>query len=142
MCFKTKNRMFIIVNGGYFMPKFIEFELDKVRKFRMNMSSIARIEKRFGCAFAKIEHTNLKVEDFAYLLWATLEQKDREEIKDYIDLLNIIDEYINIKEVYALFTEIMQEAFGKNEQTPEIQNDEEIPEEEETQDGENLYPTL
>jgi hypothetical protein len=64
------------------MKKHVERKLDKIRKFRLSFMAQSRIEKNFGKPFGKIDMDELMAEDFAYILWATLEQADREKI-DY-----------------------------------------------------------
>jgi len=108
--------------------KFVEYQLDKVRKFRISLMSMSRIEKKFGKPFAKIDHPNLMMEDFVYLMWACLSQEDRNEIKESSDLMNLIDDHSDVKTMYQVFTEIINEGFGqveKNEETvPEVEEEE------------------
>lgn len=127
------------------MKTYIEFNLDKKRRFRMTMSAIKRIETKFKKAFAKIDHENLLVEDFMFVIWSCLEQSDRDEISP-AQLLDLVDEYSSIQEVYILFKDIMESAFGKNEQrTAEEAELIEMPEnlqEAENGNGEAQYKTL
>lgn len=96
---------------------FIEKELDKTRSFKMSMLAQKRIEKHFKKPFAKIDQDNLMVDDYAVMLHACLSKEDREELKAN-DLLELLDENFNCKEVYDLFTEIIMDGFGmeKNDQ--------------------------
>ena len=95
------------------MNKYVEYKIDKVRKFRLGLLAQKRIEEKFNCSFAQIDHEGLKIEDFAYMLWATLEQKDRDEVTPE-KFMEILDENILLKDVYELFGKITEEAFGKN----------------------------
>jgi hypothetical protein len=121
------------------MVKYVEFELDKVRHFRMGMMAQKRIEEKFKKPFAKIEHDNLTVDDFAFMLWATMEQSERESITPS-QFLEVLDENATLKEIYGLFGKITEEAFGKNEQPPEVE--EILEEQEENGTGTKQYKTL
>jgi hypothetical protein len=95
------------------MNKYVEFKLDKVRNFRLSLLAQKRIEDHFKKAFFKIEHENLKIDDFANMIYFTMSDSDRKEIeKD--KFLELLDENITLKEVHELFAKITEEAFGKN----------------------------
>ena len=96
------------------MNKYVEKKIDRVRKFRLSMSAQKRIENHFTCAFGKVDHENLRAEDFSYMIYATLEQKDRDSLSED-DFFNLLDENMTLKEIYGLFQEITEAAFGKNE---------------------------
>jgi hypothetical protein len=106
------------------------------------MMAQKRIEEKFKKPFAKIEHDNLTVDDFAFMLWATMEQSERDAILPS-KFLEILDENATLKEIYGLFGKITEEAFGKNEEPPEEK--EQIPadeDEEETGTGTKQFKTL
>jgi hypothetical protein len=102
------------------MNKFVEFKIDKVRKFRLGMMAQKRIEDKFNKAFGKIDHENLRVEDFAFMIWSCLDQADREKTEPD-QFLEILDENLSLKEIYELFGKITEAAFGKNVINPEPQ---------------------
>lgn len=123
------------------MNKYIEFELDKIRHFRLGMMAQKRIEDHFKKPFAKIDPEEMKAEDFSYMLWATMQQKERDEIKPS-EFIEIIDEHSTLKGIYELYKDITEEAFGKNENPPETPQ---IPEEVDTEEngiGTKQYKTL
>jgi hypothetical protein len=100
---------------GIFMKKFVEKNINgRVYKFRLSMAAQSRIENYFNCAFAKMDHENLRAEDFARLIYLTLdiEERNKTTFETFFDLL---DEHLSLKEIYKLFEEISTEAFGKNE---------------------------
>jgi uncharacterized glyoxalase superfamily protein PhnB len=112
------------------MPKFIEKTLDVERKFRLNLAAQQRIEKKFKKPFAKINHEELTIEDFSFIIFATLSDEDRKEIATSEKLIEILDEYMSLGDIQKLFIEIVEEAFGKNaqrtaEELPEVEDPEE-----------------
>jgi hypothetical protein len=98
------------------MKKQIEWNLGKILNFRMSMAALSRIEEKFKKPFAKIEHENMLITEFIYMLWSCLDQKNRDEIQP-LELLNLIDDHSEIKTMYEKFGEIVAEGFGqeKNE---------------------------
>jgi hypothetical protein len=125
------------------MNRFIEKKIDKIRKFRLSLLAQKRIEDHFNCSFAKIDHENTRINDFAFMLWAILEQKDREELSPE-SFMEILDQHLRLEEVYKLFAEITEQAFGKNFIAPPVQQA--IPEQEEMEQengiGMEPYKTL
>lgn len=100
--------------------EYVEYKIDKVRKFRLSLSAQKRIENHFKTSFAKINHENLRVNDLVYMIWACMNEKDRDEVS-HDTFFDLLDETLTIKEVYQLFTQITEAAFGKNEETlPEV----------------------
>lgn len=109
---------------------YVEKKIDKVRRFRMSMMAQKRIETHFKKPFGKIDQDNLLVDDYIFMLWACLEQKDRDELTEE-KLLEIIDEKLKCpnKEVYELFTDIVMDGFGMEKNSQGIVEEEETVEE-------------
>ena len=119
---------------------FIEIELDKIRSFKMTMAAQKRIESHFKKPFAGIDQENLFVDDYVIMLHACLKKDDRDELNKN-QLFEILDENLNCKEVYELFTKIIMEGFGIEKDDPKPP-EEEQEQEEQSGIGVEPYETL
>lgn len=92
---------------------FYPIQLDKTRNLRYGMKAISLIEKKFKKPIGKIDMDNLTMEDAATIIWAGLVHEDDKLTPNKV--MDLVDEYSNLKEVTKAMTEAIDEAFGAEE---------------------------
>lgn len=85
-------------------------KLDKIRNFKYGMKAISLIEKNFKKPIAKVDMSNLTMEDAATIIWAGLQHEDKELTPDKV--MDLIDDYSNLPTVMKAMNEAIRGAFG------------------------------
>jgi len=88
-------------------------QLDKVRNFKYGMRALSLIEKKFKKPVAKIDMENLTMEETAIMIWAGLQHEDKDLTPEKV--MDLVDEYSDIKTVIEAMGEAFQNAFGETE---------------------------
>lgn len=89
---------------------FYPIQLDKMRNFRYGMKAISLVEKKFGQAVSEINMSALTMEELAIFMWAGLCHEDETLTTDKV--MELIDEYSDIKTVSAIMGESIAGAFN------------------------------
>lgn len=93
---------------------YTSIEMDKVRNFRYGMKALSIIEKKFKKPIAKVDLSNMTMEETAIIIWAGLVHEDKNLTVDKV--MEIIDEKGNLQEVIAAMGEAFDNAFGGGEE--------------------------
>ena len=97
---------------------YIEFKIDKIRKFRLDLKAQKRIEKLLEVRnYFKINIEEMTSDEIATLLWATMEDKEREAV-DINKFMDILSDNLTIRQMHDLRRQLEEDAFGKNEIAP------------------------
>lgn len=91
--------------------------LDKMRNLRIGMKAISLVEKRLKKPISKLDMENLTMDDMATLIWAGLYHEDQNLSVDKV--MDLIDDYSNIKTAMEAARDAMQQAFGVAEDNTE-----------------------
>lgn len=92
---------------------FQPIKLDKERLFKYGMKAISLIEKELKTPIGKIDFDSTTMEDLAVIVWAGLQHEDRELTPDKV--MDLIDDYSDIKTVTEAMNKAFQSAFGVQE---------------------------
>lgn len=88
-------------------------QLDKVRNFRYGMKALHLIEKKLKKPISKIDMENLTMEETAIIIWAGLQHEDKDLTPEKV--MDLVDEYSDIKTVIEAMGEAFRNAFGETE---------------------------
>lgn len=95
-------------------------QLDKVRNFRYGMKALHLIEKKLKKPISKIDMENLTMEETAIMIWAGLVHEDKDLTPEKV--MDLVDEYSNIKTVVEAMGKAFQSAFGDPQEVKEEKN--------------------
>jgi hypothetical protein len=95
--------------------------LDKERTLKYGMRALDLAEKKTGIPIVGINLNNLTMNQIATLVWCGLTHEDKNLTVG--NVMDLIDEYSNLKEVLSIVGKVLNEAFGG--ESEESENDEE-----------------
>jgi len=95
---------------------YVPVKLDKMRNFRYGMKALALIEKALGQKITKINFEDLGTNETAIVIWAGLAHEDPELTPEKV--MDLIDEYASMGEVFAKMQEAMKLAFKPIDDKP------------------------
>lgn len=87
-------------------------QLDKVRNLRYGMRALDMVEGQLGKALSEVDMSKLTTRQLAVFIWAGLAHEDHDLSPDKV--MDLIDEYSDIKVVSEALGKAIQESFGKN----------------------------
>lgn len=90
---------------------YIPYQLDKMRNLRYGMKAFSLVEHKVGVPLAKIDLNNLTMDQLATLIWAGLAHEDKELTEEKV--MDLIDDYSDIKEASEMLTKAITESLGK-----------------------------
>jgi hypothetical protein len=92
--------------------QFTSIQLDKARNLRYGMRALDRIEDKLEKPLSEVSMNKLTTKQLAVFIWAGLAHEDPELTPEKV--MDLVDEYSDIKTVSEILGKAIQESFGKN----------------------------
>lgn len=91
---------------------FTAIQLDKTRNLRYGMKALDLIEDKLEKPLSEVNMNKLTTKQLAVFIWAGLAHEDPELTPEKV--MDLVDEYSDIKIVSEALGKAIQDSFGKN----------------------------